>query len=71
MCNYCDCTVGNSATKSIVDMNIDAGAFGNFLCSAVLFGSEDETVMLLSVEHQEQVIKIKYCPMCGRKLRKS
>lgn len=64
-CLYCDGKHGEDATKDIYRGTANLGEFGEESLSVYLY---DDQWLEFCFGDLGRRIKIKYCPMCGRKL---
>lgn len=64
-CEYCDGEFGNCPRNFILRELLNFGELGDIALSLVLF---DDKWLSCTLGNTEKVVKIKYCPMCGRKL---
>lgn len=64
-CKYCDGEHGDSPSKFLLQKKLNFGELGEAVLALILF---DDKYLACSLEKTEKMIKINYCPMCGRKL---
>lgn len=69
-CKYCNGEKGNCPAETLISAKIPIGIFGEQELFAYVFDDPVEGYELCAeIGYQfESTIKIKYCPMCGRKL---
>lgn len=65
-CKYCDATVGESPTESVILKVLNGGIFGPIILDLDIY--ENATMVIGLGDDVVAKAKIKYCPMCGRKL---
>ena len=65
-CKYCDCKKGDSPTKSVIFETLNGGIFGPIILDLDIY--EDASMVAGLGDDVVAKVKIKYCPMCGRKL---
>lgn len=74
MCEYCDTQgEGNLCQKELFNVDIDCGILGRGEAIGQIYKTIGKTELLnLAIiggnRSMDYEIKIKYCPMCGRKL---
>lgn len=64
-CKFCDGKYGESASRELIYDSVNLGEYGTTKAIAYLY---DDKWIDFSIGDIERRIKIKYCPMCGRKL---
>lgn len=65
-CKYCDATVGEAPTKSVIFETLNGGVLGPIILSVDIYETARMSVGL--ADEAVASVKIEYCPMCGRKL---
>lgn len=65
MCKYCDATKGESPSKALFDKEVNLGILGKDSFSVYLY---DNGILCFGLGVSDMRMKIRYCPMCGRKL---
>jgi len=64
-CKYCDGAEGESPTKFLHIKPVNFGELGKGFSTAAIY---DDSVLDFAIRDIHRSFKIKYCPMCGRKL---
>ena len=71
MCDFCNIkSRGDSADESIFEIDLNFGNLGEETLTGLLWQEMDGSEILnIGLAKLDTVIKINYCPMCGRKLK--
>ena len=70
MCKYCDFDEDGVPKSNLLNEEIDFGEFGKKTLYVTFLDDETLYAGLDIFDDLERKVKINFCPMCGRKLKK-